>query len=90
MADEKKKIDTCPICREKSLVAVCQVIVEYDIHNEVSGGQDWTRESGDAVDDDSSNVLYVKCVACGHEWSYDAGQVELDDQGLLVGLLPLK
>jgi hypothetical protein len=77
-------IDVCPACGEQSLVAVCQVVVEYAITNDGEGGQDWEKGS-DGVDDDSSDVTYIKCEACGREWSVAAGGVRMES-GYLVGL----
>ena len=74
-------IDKCPLCNG-DLIAVCNVVVEYIIHNEPDGeSQDWERDN---VDDDNSEILSIKCDDCGHEWF--GSKVELDDEGFLVGL----
>ena len=85
MSDVSEVIDVCPACGEQALVAVCNVVVEYDITNDGAGGQDWERTGSDAIDDDSSDVVYIKCEACGKEWSVAAGGVRMES-GYLVGL----
>jgi hypothetical protein len=78
-------IDVCPACGEQSLVAVCQVVVEYTITNDGEGGQDWERSGSDAIDDDSSDVVCIRCESCGGEWNYCDGTVHMES-GHLVGL----
>jgi len=74
---EPEVLDTCPVCGEKDLVAVCNVIVDYTVTNE-DGGQDWHREE---VDDDTSDPLYFRCGSCKTEFH----QFQMED-GYLVGL----
>ena len=74
---EAEVLDTCPVCDEQDLVAVCEVIVDYSVANE-DGGQDWHREE---VDDDTSEPLYFRCGSCKTEFH----QFQMAD-GYLVGL----
>ena len=76
-------IDLCPECGEQDLVAICNTIVEYDIVNDGDEGQDWEKSE---VDDDSSDVISIKCESCGEEW-FD-GEFTLDRNGFLVELAP--
>jgi hypothetical protein len=82
-----KILDTCPKCGENDLVAVCSTIVEYTIHNEPDGEtQSWDTSPG-SYDDDSSELIYVKCDSCKQEWHVVAGEVEMDEKGYyIVGL----
>jgi hypothetical protein len=56
------------------LVAVCSVIVDYDVNDDGDGGQDWDRSE---VDDSSSEPLYFRCSSCKNEWH----AFELTDDG---------
>ena len=72
-------IDVCPECGERTLIAVCTVVVEYAITNEGEGDQDWSRRK---VDDDTSEVESFKCDSCKAEFE----TFELNDDGYLVSL----
>ena len=79
MADEKNElIESCPICGG-SIVACCDVPVEYAVTNDDEGGQDWTRLT---VDDDNSSPNFFTCGECNTVFT----EFELNDEGYLVGL----
>ena len=74
-------LDTCPVCGEESLVAVCSVIVSYSVTNDGADGQDWER---DEVDDDSSNPISFRCRECDAHFP----KFELTKDGYLESLGP--
>ncbi|MFA7152697.1 MAG: hypothetical protein WC072_02785 [Methanoregulaceae archaeon] len=77
--DAPDLIDACPKCGERTLVAECNVVVDYAIENDGEGTQDWNRQE---IDDDSSEAYLIRCTSCQTEfWLF-----ELDEERLLVGL----
>lgn len=76
---ETEPIDTCPKCGERTLVAECNVVVDYAIENDGEGTQDWRRQE---VDDDTSEATVIRCTSCETEFRL----FELDEEGFLIGL----
>ncbi|MFA7152707.1 MAG: hypothetical protein WC072_02835 [Methanoregulaceae archaeon] len=71
---EAEVLETCPVCGEQDLVAVCEVIVEYSVENTPGGDeQSWDRMD---VDDDTSEPQYFRCDSCKtefHQFTVEGG-----------------
>ena len=78
-----RPLDACPECGRKSLIAVCSVIVEYDVHSDSQTTQEWARGE---VDDESSRPLRFRCgnMECRAEFP----TFTLNSHGDLVALGP--
>ncbi len=79
MPNEPLPVDTCSQCGAQSLIAVCEMIVDYTIANIQGNHQEWMRRN---VEDDTANLLYVWCEQC---WAMFPAPT-LDGEGSIVDL----